>query len=111
GQQRSFKIVTHARVSVLFKVCSHVEQFTGYRISQSQINCRSAGVCLPGAGIGLVERYWVDYETPHISPVFLVAAAWIVVFRFSVVEVPQPLLAGNCAMTVEHEQFRRKRSE
>src|SRR5438552_134505 len=87
-------------------LCGFVQQtFTGHGIAQRQIHCRPVRMRRPGAGIVLVEGRRIYDELSCTFPVFLVAATWILLFRFCVVEVPQPLLAGNRTMTVEHEQL------
>src|SRR5947207_10894566 len=101
-RQLSFKIVAGTRraVTVFFKVRSHVKQLPGHGISQRQIHCRPVRMRRPGAGIVLVEGRGIYDELLCTFPVFLVAATWALLFRFCVVEVPQPLLAGNRTMTV-----------
>src|SRR6476620_562965 len=90
GCQLSFKEVASALscVGVDFNVCAHLKQVAGDSVSQGQVNCRSVGMSQPGSGIILVEKGWIYYELSCTRTVFLVAATWVFLFRFCIVEVP-----------------------
>src|ERR1051326_2905482 len=59
----------------------------------------------PGARIILVKGRGIYDELSGAPPVFLVAATRVFLFGSCVIEVPQPLLAGDRTVTVEDEQL------
>src|SRR5262249_16010831 len=65
----------------------------------------------PGPGMSLIKSSRIDNILPRPGAMFFVAAIWDLLFRFVVEEVPEAMLAGDCTMTIEHEQLRFERPE
>src|SRR5260221_8898508 len=113
SRQLSFKIIARARrlVCIHFNVRAQVEQIAGDGITQGQIHRRAVGMRRPGARIVLVEGKRIYDKLSCALPVFLLAAAWVLLLRSCVIEIPQALLAGNRTMPIEHEEFGLERPE